>query len=148
MDQEQLDDGTAVGAECTRCGALLVPGTTATGTDRCARCVYGPELDWTDLDEEIPPQCVGCGAAIVPTVTALPPGTPGRRERCQDCAALGECAGCGDLILPGYNDLVASPTARLLCRDCAPPDLIEGDVLVLTDAIVPDDAYDSRDTIL
>lgn len=67
------------------------------------------------------------------------PGTPGRRERCQTCAVTGQCRGCGDAIIPGYNQPVAVAYAQDLCQDCAPPDLIEGDVLVFVDAVVPDD---------
>ncbi|KQC35032.1 hypothetical protein UK82_28630 [Frankia sp. ACN1ag] len=146
MDQEQLDDGTVAGAECTRCGALLVPGTTATGAEECAACLYGlvwPERDgWSDEDDAVPPQCVGCGDALIPGVTALPPGTPGRRERCQSCAVIGQCRGCGDAIIGGYNDVPGEAYQRERCRDCAPDP-------VLVDSAGPGpDAYDSRDTIL
>ncbi|WP_163550652.1 hypothetical protein [Candidatus Frankia nodulisporulans] len=103
--------------------------------------------DWTDEDDAIPPQCSGCGAALIPGVTALPPSVPGRRDRCQTCAITGQCVGCGDPIIPGYNQPVAVPYARELCEDCAPPGPIEGDVLVVIDAVMPD-AYHSRDTII
>jgi hypothetical protein len=148
VDQEQQLDGTAAGAECTRCGALLVPGTTATGTAECAACLYGPDLDWRDEDDAIPPQCRGCGDAIIGGVTALPWDTPHRRELCQTCAVTGQCRGCGDAIVPGYNHVPGEAYQRRLCRDCAPDPILEGDVLVLTDAVVPDDAYNSQDTIL
>ncbi len=81
-------------------------------------------------------------------MTALPWGTPRRRELCQTCAVTGHCRGCGDPIIPGYNQPVAAAYARQLCQDCAPDPVLEGDVLVVVDAVTPDDAYHARDTIL
>jgi hypothetical protein len=47
----QEHDVDAVGAtgQCTRCGAALIPGTTATGVDECSDCLYGPTSQpWDD----------------------------------------------------------------------------------------------------
>ncbi|THJ74408.1 hypothetical protein [Candidatus Frankia alpina] len=142
MDQDQPAATT-----CSDCGTALVPGTTATGTAQCATCLFGPDPDWSAEDDAIPPQCRDCGDAIVPGVNALPWGTPRRREHCQSCAITGQCRGCGDPIIPGYNQLVGVVYARELCQDCAPDPILEGDVLVVIDAVMPD-AYHSRDTIL
>ncbi len=143
MDQDQT-----AAAECGDCGTALVPGTTATGTAQCATCLFGPDPDWSAEDDAVPPQCRGCGDAIIPGVTALPWGTPRRRERCQTCAVIGQCVGCGEAIVGGYNDTPGETYQRRLCRDCAPDAILEGDVLVMIDAVMPDDAYDSRDTII
>jgi len=146
-DQTQPADHVGA-AECTRCGALLVPGTTATGTEQCAACLWGPDPDWRAEDDAVPPQCRGCGAAIIPGVTALPWGTPRRRERCQDCAVVGQCSGCGTAIVAGYNDATIAETWRgRLCVDCGPDPVLEGDVLAVIDPTMPD-AYHSQDTII
>lgn len=144
MDHDQPADVAA--AECTRCGALLVAGTTATGTEECVACLYGPvwpDDDWGAEDDAVPPQCAGCGDALIPGVTALPPGTPGRRGRCLVCATVGQCRGCGDPLVRGYNDVPGVEVySRRLCRDCAP------DPVLVEPGEPGPDAYRSDDTIL
>ena len=143
-----MDHQEPATAVCMECGRPLVPATTATGTGQCADCLFGPDPDWRPGDDDVPPQRTGCGDAIIDGVTALPWGTPRRRERCQTCAITGQCRGCGAPIIGGYNDVSGVPWQRQLCRDCGPDPILEGDTLILTDAVTPDDAYHSRDTIL
>jgi len=82
---DQTQPAGAAAAECTRCGALLVPGTTATGTEQCAGCLWGPDPDWRAEDDAVPPQCRGCGAAIVGGYNDVP-GEVYQRELCAECA--------------------------------------------------------------
>ncbi|WP_261560389.1 hypothetical protein [Frankia tisae] len=130
MDQDGA--GTDGAPRCTRCGVLL----TSMGMGGCVLCLSGPVWPgdgWSEQDDETPPACQDCGDLLIPGVSALPPGVPGRRERCQVCAAIGPCRDCGDAIVCGYNDVPGVVVGRRLCRDCAPDPTGEDDLPVGVD---------------
>lgn len=52
IGMDEIHDVDALGAvgTCTRCGAALIPGTTATGVGECAACLYGATSQPWDED--------------------------------------------------------------------------------------------------
>ncbi|WP_161983122.1 hypothetical protein [Candidatus Frankia alpina] len=112
VDEDQ-DRPAGVSAQtCTGCGVLLVPGTTATGVDECADCLYGPPIPaWTDDDDEIPPACRGCGDALIPGATALPPGHPARAGWCRECVPVPIAGDVAAGYAPGVVVDVDDPTS-------------------------------------